>query len=124
MRDGSSDVCSSDLGFSVDNPTLNRFFSLHYLLPFVIVAVVFLHVAALHVHGSNNPLGIEPKTPQDTIPFHPYYTVKDTFGTALFLIFFAAFVRSEEHTSEIQALNRNSYDVFCLKKKKHESQRP
>src|SRR3546814_8765038 len=92
MRDGSSDVCSSDLGFSVDNPTLNRFFSLHYLLPFVIVAVVFLHVAALHVHGSNNPLGIEPKTPQDTIPFHPYYTVKDTFGTALFLIFFAAFV--------------------------------
>lgn len=79
-------------GFSVANPTLNRFFSLHYLLPFVIVAVVFLHVAALHVHGSGNPLGIEPKGPKDTIPFHPYYTVKDSFGTAVFLIFFALFV--------------------------------
>jgi len=79
-------------GFSVDNPTLNRFFSLHYLLPFVIAAVVFLHIAALHVPGSNNPLGIEPQTPQDTIPFHPYYTVKDTFGMGVFLIVFAAFV--------------------------------
>src|SRR5512137_1027010 len=64
-------------GFSVGNPTLNRFFSLHYLLPFVIVGVVFLHVAALHITGSNNPLGIEPKGPQDTLPFHPYYTIKD-----------------------------------------------
>ncbi|HYC06124.1 MAG TPA: cytochrome b/b6 [Azospirillaceae bacterium] len=79
-------------GFSVDNPTLNRFFALHYLLPFVIFAVVFLHVAALHVTGSNNPLGIEPKGPQDTVPFHPYYTVKDSFGITLFLIFWAAFV--------------------------------
>ncbi len=79
-------------GFSVDNPTLNRFFALHYLLPFVIVAVVFLHVAALHITGSNNPLGIEPKGPQDTLPFHPYYTTKDMFGMGLFLIFFAAFV--------------------------------
>ncbi|WP_114393409.1 cytochrome b [Oleisolibacter albus] len=79
-------------GFSVDNPTLNRFFALHYLLPFVIFAVVFLHVAALHITGSNNPLGIEPKGPQDTLPFHPYYTTKDLFGLSLFLIFFAAFV--------------------------------
>jgi len=79
-------------GFSVDNPTLNRFFALHYLLPFVILAVVFLHVAALHVTGSNNPLGIEPKGPQDTVPFHPYYTTKDSFGLVLFLIFFAWFV--------------------------------
>jgi len=79
-------------GFSVDNPTLNRFFALHYLLPFVILAVVVLHVAALHITGSNNPLGIEPKGPQDTLPFHPYYTTKDLFGATLFLIFFAAFV--------------------------------
>ena len=79
-------------GFSVDNPTLNRFFALHYLLPFVIVAVVALHVVALHVHGSNNPLGIDPKGPQDTVPFHPYYTMKDGFGVVVFLIVFAGFV--------------------------------
>lgn len=79
-------------GFSVDNPTLNRFFSLHYLLPFVIVAVVFLHVWALHVTGSNNPLGIDVKTPQDTVPFHPYYTVKDMFGLSVFLIIYLGFV--------------------------------
>ncbi len=78
-------------GFSVDNPTLNRFFALHYLLPFVIFAVVFLHVWALHVTGSNNPLGIEPKGPQDTLPFHPYYTMKDSFGILVFLIVFCAF---------------------------------
>jgi ubiquinol-cytochrome c reductase cytochrome b subunit len=79
-------------GFAVDNPTLNRFFALHYLLPFIIVAVVALHVVALHVHGSNNPLGIDPKGPQDTVPFHPYYTMKDGFGLTVFLIFYAAFV--------------------------------
>jgi len=76
-------------GFSVDNPTLNRFFALHYLLPFVIFAVAFLHVAALHVTGSNNPLGIDVKTPKDTLPFHPYYTSKDLFGLTIFLIFYA-----------------------------------
>jgi ubiquinol-cytochrome c reductase cytochrome b/c1 subunit len=79
-------------GFAVDNPTLNRFYALHYLLPFVIVAVVALHVVALHVHGSNNPLGIDPKGPQDTVPFHPYYTMKDGFGVVVFLIIYAAFV--------------------------------
>jgi len=79
-------------GFSVDNPTLNRFFALHYLMPFVIVGVVFLHLWALHVHGSNNPLGIDAKGPQDKIPFHPYYTVKDAFGLGVFLIVFAYFV--------------------------------
>ncbi len=79
-------------GFAVDNPTLNRFFSLHYLLPFVIVGVVILHIWALHMHGSNNPLGIDPKGPQDKIPFHPYYTVKDMFGVAVFLLVFAGFV--------------------------------
>ena len=79
-------------GFSVDNPTLNRFYSLHYLLPFVIVGVVFLHVAALHITGSNNPLGIDPKGPQDTIPFHPYYTIKDSVGVVAYLIVFAILV--------------------------------
>ncbi len=78
-------------GFAVDNPTLNRFFALHYLLPFIIVAVVALHVVALHVHGSNNPLGIDPRGPQDTVPFHPYYTMKDGFGVVVFLIVYAGF---------------------------------
>jgi len=79
-------------GFAVDNPTLNRFFSLHYLLPFVIVAVVVLHLVALHQHGSSNPLGIDKKGPQDSIPFHPYYTAKDLFGLSVFLLIFAAVV--------------------------------
>ncbi|MCR0982971.1 cytochrome b [Roseomonas populi] len=79
-------------GFSVDNPTLNRFFSLHYLLPFVITGVVFLHIAALHITGSNNPLGIEPKGPKDTIPFHPYYTSKDSIGIIVYLMVFAILV--------------------------------
>ncbi|WP_321392992.1 cytochrome b [Emcibacter sp.] len=79
-------------GFSVDNPTLNRFFSLHYLLPFVIAGVVILHIWALHIPGSNNPLGIEVKGPQDRIPFYPYYVVKDGLGLAVFIIFFAIFV--------------------------------
>ena len=67
-------------GFTVGDPTLHRFYSLHYLLPFVILAVVRLHLVALHRFGSNNPLGIDMKGPQDSIPFHPYYTVKDLFG--------------------------------------------
>ena len=79
-------------GFSVDNPTLNRFFSLHYLLPFVILGLVVVHVIALHIHGSNNPTGVEPKTPKDTIPFHPYYTVKDFFGFGVYFIVFFIFV--------------------------------
>ncbi len=79
-------------GFSVDNPTLNRFFALHFLLPFVIFGVVFLHIVALHTHGSNNPLGIDTKGPQDTIPFAPYYTIKDYFGIAVVLTLFAAVV--------------------------------
>ncbi len=79
-------------GFSVDNPTLNRFFALHFLMPFVIFAVVFLHVAALHISGSNNPLGIEPKSSKDTLPFHPYYTSKDVFGLTVFLVFYATII--------------------------------
>ncbi|ESX27433.1 cytochrome B [Mesorhizobium sp. LSHC440B00] len=79
-------------GFSVDNPTLQRFYALHYLLPFVIVGVVMLHLVALHRHGSNNPLGIDRNGPGDSIPFHPYYTVKDLLGLAAFLLVFAFFV--------------------------------
>jgi len=79
-------------GFSVDNPTLNRFFALHYLLPFVLIGVIFLHIAALHITGSNNPLGIDVKSPQDTLPFHPYYTIKDSVGICVFLIVFAILV--------------------------------
>ena len=81
-------------GYSVDNPTLNRFYSLHYLLPFVIVGVVVLHIWALHTAKSNNPLGIDVKGPQDTIPFHPYYTVKDLFGLFVFMIIFAEIGRA------------------------------
>jgi len=79
-------------GFSVDNPTLNRFFSLHYLLPFMIAGVVGLHIWALHVPGNGNPSGINVKSSKDTVPFHPYYTVKDGFAAVLFFIFFAYFV--------------------------------
>ena len=79
-------------GFGVDNATLHRFFSLHYLLPFVIAGVVGLHIWALHVPGNNNPLGIDVKTPQDTVPFHPYYTVKDLFYLSCFLVIYAYFV--------------------------------
>ena len=80
-------------GFSVGDPTLNRFFSLHYLFPFLIAGVVILHVWALHVTGQNNPAGIEIKDPKkDTVPFTPYATIKDGFGMVLFLILFAYFV--------------------------------
>jgi len=79
-------------GFAVDNPTLNRFFSLHYLLPFMIAGVVVLHVWALHVTGQTNPTGIEVKSKTDTLPFTPYATIKDAFGMVLFLVMFAYFV--------------------------------
>ena len=79
-------------GFAVGAPTLNRFFSLHYLLPFMIAGVVALHIWALHVPGNNNPTGVEVKSKADTVPFHPYYTVKDGFAIAAFLVLFAWFV--------------------------------
>ncbi|WP_315765936.1 MULTISPECIES: cytochrome c1 [unclassified Bradyrhizobium] len=79
-------------GYSVGNPTLNRFFSLHYLLPFLIAGVVVLHVWALHVVGQNNPAGVEPKTEKDMVPFTPYATIKDFFGVACFLIFYSWFI--------------------------------
>ncbi len=79
-------------GYAVGDATLNRFFSLHYLLPFVIAGVVGLHIWALHVPGNNNPLGIDVKGPQDTVAFHPYYTVKDGFYVALFALIYLGFV--------------------------------
>jgi ubiquinol-cytochrome c reductase cytochrome b subunit len=78
-------------GYSVDNPTLNRFFSLHYLLPFVIAGLVGLHIWALHVPGNNNPTGVPVKASGDTVPFHPYYTMKDAFALLVFLILFGLF---------------------------------
>jgi ubiquinol-cytochrome c reductase cytochrome b subunit len=76
-------------GFAPDSAALNRFFSLHYLLPFVIAGVIILHIWALHIPGSNNPTGVDVKGPQDTVPFHPYYTAKDGFGLGVFLIAFS-----------------------------------
>jgi ubiquinol-cytochrome c reductase cytochrome b subunit len=66
--------------YTVGNATLNRFFALHYVFPFVILGVVGLHVAAVHVHGSNNPTGIEPKSKEETVKFFPYMLVKDTLA--------------------------------------------
>ena len=79
-------------GFSVDNPTLVRFYALHFLLPFVLVGLVGLHLWALHQNKSGNPLGIDYSGPQDFIRFHPYYTIKDAFGAGVFLVVFAAFL--------------------------------
>ncbi|TGR93431.1 cytochrome b, partial [bacterium M00.F.Ca.ET.191.01.1.1] len=79
-------------GFAVDDPTLNRFFALHYLLPFMIAGVVVLHIWALHVVGQSNPTGIEVKSKTDTVAFTPYATIKDAFGMIVFLFVFAYFV--------------------------------
>jgi len=79
-------------GFAPDSATLNRFFSLHYLLPFVTLGVIILHIWALHIPGSNNPTGVEVKGEQDTVPFHPYYTAKDGFGLGVFLVIFCALI--------------------------------
>ena len=85
--------------YVISDATLNRFFALHFLLPFVLAALVFIHIVALHKVGSNNPDGIEIKQnkdengiPKDGIPFHPYYSVKDIVGVGVFLIFFSAVV--------------------------------
>jgi len=80
-------------GYSVDNPTLTRFFTLHYLIPFLILGLVVLHIWALHVPGNNNPIGIDVKKPsKDTVPFHPYIVIKDAFALLMFMIVFAFFV--------------------------------
>src|SRR6202000_1543860 len=77
---------------AVDTPPLNRFFSLHYLLPFMIAGVVVLHLWALHIPGNGNPIGVNVKSEKDTVHFHTSYTVKDGFAIAVFLILFATFV--------------------------------
>ena len=77
-------------GFAPDNAALNRFFSLHFLLPFVIAGVIILHIWALHIPGSSNPTGVEVKQESDTVPFHPYYTAKDGFGLGVFLLIYCA----------------------------------
>ena len=79
-------------GFAPDNAALNRFFSLHFLLPFVILGVVILHIWALHINGSTNPTGVEVKTKSDTVPFYPYYTAKDGWTVGLFMLIYSAFV--------------------------------
>ncbi len=79
-------------GFAIGDPTLNRFFSLHYLFPLLLVAIVGGHVHALHVVHSNNPDGIDLHKPEEMIPFHPYYTIKDAFGVAFFLTIYAYIV--------------------------------
>ena len=102
-------VVGPDLGvwirgdYVISDATLNRFFALHFLLPFLLVGLVFVHIVALHKVGSNNPDGIEIKkgpkgnkwsdtAPADGIPFHPYYSVKDIAGVAGFLFLFAAVI--------------------------------
>jgi ubiquinol-cytochrome c reductase cytochrome b subunit len=79
-------------GFAVDNPTLNRFFALHYLLPFMLAGVVILHIWALHEVGQNNPTGVEVKSTTDVVDFTPHATVKDAFGIVIFLLVLAYFV--------------------------------
>ncbi|MGX9119059.1 cytochrome b [Mesorhizobium sp. BHbsci] len=79
-------------GFAVDNPTLNRFFALHYLLPFMLAGVVVLHIWALHVVGQTNPTGIDVKSKTDVVDFTPHATIKDVFGAVMFLLVFAYFV--------------------------------
>lgn len=77
-------------GFSVDNPTLNRFFSFHYLLPFILVGLSIVHIAILHQDGSGNPLGVDSKT--DKIAFYPYFVVKDLLSLIVFIFLFSFFI--------------------------------
>jgi ubiquinol-cytochrome c reductase cytochrome b subunit len=79
-------------GYAPDQAALTRFFSLHYLLPFVIAGVVVLHIWALHIPGSNNPTGVDVRDEKDTLPFHPFYTAKDGWFAGAFLLVFAIVV--------------------------------
>ena len=78
--------------YTVGNATLNRFFALHYVLPFVIFGVVGLHVAAVHVHGSNNPSGIDIRSKNDTVNFFPYMLIKDTVAVCVFGVLISAVI--------------------------------
>ena len=77
-------------GYTVGNPTLNRFFSIHFFLPFLIAGVSLIHLALLHKEGSNSPVGSD--TGVDDLPFYPYFLYKDVFALSCFLLFFAFFV--------------------------------
>ncbi|MFT8735968.1 MAG: cytochrome b N-terminal domain-containing protein [Zymomonas mobilis] len=79
-------------GFSPNAATVNRFFVLHFTLPFVILAVVGLHIWALHRKGSGNPIGIEVQKPEDVVPMHPYYIAKDVVAVCVFLLVFCSLV--------------------------------
>ena len=80
-------------GYAVGSPTLTRFYSLHYLMPFLIFGLVILHIWALHIPGNNNPVGIDIKKPsKETVPFHPYIVIKDFYALLIFLIIFSGFV--------------------------------
>jgi ubiquinol-cytochrome c reductase cytochrome b subunit len=79
-------------GYAPDQAALSRFFSLHYLLPFVIAGVVILHIWALHIPGSSNPTGVDVKDEKDTLPFHPFYTAKDGWFAAAILLVYSIFV--------------------------------
>ena len=80
-------------GYAVGSPTLTRFYSLHYLMPFLIFGLVILHIWALHIPGNNNPVGIDIKQPsKETVPFHPYIVIKDLYALLIFLIIFSGFV--------------------------------
>ena len=80
-------------GYAVGSPTLTRFFSLHYLMPFLIFGLVILHIWALHIPGNNNPVGIDIRKPsKETVPFHPYIVIKDFYALLIFLIIFSGFV--------------------------------
>jgi ubiquinol-cytochrome c reductase cytochrome b subunit len=101
-------------GFSVGDATLNRFYALHYLFPFLILAFVGLHLVALHRFGSNNPASVEDNDVEETIPFHPYYTVKDLFGIVVFFMVYAWFIffepnallNADNSIQQIQPLRR------------------
>jgi quinol-cytochrome oxidoreductase complex cytochrome b subunit len=79
-------------GYSVADPTLTRFYAFHFVLPFIIVGLVIIHIWALHEHGSNNPTGKDVTKKSEVVPFHPYYTAKDVFGLGVYLMLFAAMV--------------------------------
>nr|WGO58027.1 cytochrome b [Rhabdoblattella disparis] len=82
-------------GFAVDNATLNRFFTFHFLLPFIIAAMVLIHLLFLHQTGSNNPMGLNSNI--DKIPFHPYFSIKDSFGFIILIMFLVLLTLKEPY---------------------------
>src|SRR3546814_15298502 len=107
--------------FRSGDASLNRFFSLHYLLPFVIAGVIILHIWALHITGSSNPTGVDVKGAQDTVPFHPYYTAKAGVGVGVFLLVFAVILffapNNLGHSDNYIPANRLSTPAHILPEK-------